>query len=328
MAEAVRSSTPAPASAPAALRVRVHAALIAVQVAFASLAVVGKVVVRTLEPGSLALLRLAGAAIVIGPLALRQGAPRLRIPRRDLLAIVGCAALGIFGNQVLFLYGLRLTSAVNATVLIATVPVFTVAFAILARREPARPATIAGVAIALAGVLFLLADEAISIGGPGVLGDLLVLANSLAYAVYLVLVRDLVARHGSLPVVAIGFGVGAILALPIGAPALVAQAGDIGLELWLMVLYLVLVATVFTYLANAWALRYAPSSLVAIYIYLQPTMAALLAWLVLGETPTARVLVAVLAVFAGIRLVAQVPSRAATPARAGVSTAADARRYV
>jgi drug/metabolite transporter (DMT)-like permease len=287
-----------------------------VQVAFASLSVAGKVVTRTLEPSALALIRLAGAGLVLGVLLARRGIAQ-PIPRRDLLGIAGCATLGIYLNQVLFLYGLRLTSPVNATVLIATIPVFAVLAAMLLRIEPPRAQTLGGVAIALAGVLFLIGGD-LELGGDTVVGDLLVVANSVVYALYLVLIRTYVARHGSITVVAIGFAVATLLALPYGAPVLIAQAPAIEARIWWLALYVVLVPTVFTYLANAWALRFASSSVVAIYIYVQPPVAVLLTWLFLGELPSPRVYVTIAAVFAGIWLV--------TRPAAGASEAGAARQ--
>ncbi len=230
------------------------------------------------------------------------------MPFVDWLKIAGCACLGIFGNQVLFLYGLHLTGAVNATVLVSTIPVFTVLIAILLRREPARPSALAGVSIACAGILWLVGAAAFEVGGPGVFGDVLIVINSLCYALYLVLVRSLVARYGSVRVVAIGFVVGSLLALPIGVPSFVAQAPTVGADVWLLTLYVVLVATVFTYLANAWALRFVNASTVAVYIYVQPVVAALLAWIFLDEIASPRLLVTAVAVFVGVWLVSR-PSR-------------------
>lgn len=292
-----------------------HGTLLAVQLAFASLAVAGKVVFRALEPGALALIRLGATALVFAVMAARGGGVR-GIPARDVLKIAGCAALGIFGNQVMFLYGLRETSTVNAVLLVATIPVFTVLAAIVLRREEPRARTVGGVALAFTGVAWLVAGD-LELGPETVLGDLLVVGNSIAYALYLVLVRDLVARHGSLPVVTIGFAFGALLAVPIGAPALIAQAPAIEPRIWLVVLYVVLVPTVFTYLANAWALRFAPSSIVAVYIYAQPPVAAALAWALLDEVPSPRIAVTAVAVFAGIwlstRPVASEPSAGKEP---------------
>jgi drug/metabolite transporter (DMT)-like permease len=287
--------------------------LLAVQVAFASLSVVGKVVLRSLEPGAIALVRLAGAALVFAAIAAARAERGgwTRIPSRDVLAIAGCACLGIFGNQVLFLYGLRLTSPVNATVLIAAIPVFTVLIAILLGREKARAKVLGGIAIASAGVVWLVGAEAIALGAEGAIGDLLVLANSLVYALYLVLVRDLALKHGSLPVVTIGFAVGAALALPIGVPALAEQGPALDASTWALLAYAVLVPTVFTYLASAWALEHAPSSTVATYVFAQPPVAAVLAWIVLGEVPSARLAVAAVLVFAGIWLVTRPAPREA-----------------
>lgn len=301
-------AVPAPPSATertngrGAHRVLVHAALLAVQIAFASLSVVGKVVLRSVEPSALALLRVGGAAAVFWLVLARAGAdPRRPMPARDVLAIAGCAALGIFGNQVLFLYGLRATTATNATVLVATIPVFTVLVAIVLGRERARARTIGAVGLAFGGVLWLVGGD-VALGGETALGDVLVVANALAYAFYLVLVRELVRRYGSLRVVAVGFAAATLYALPFGGPVLAAQAPSISRQIWALVGYVVLVATVFTYLANAWALRHASATTVAIYIYVQPTVAALLAWVVLGDVPSPRLAITALAVFAGIWL--------------------------
>ena len=74
-----------------------------------------------------------------------------------------------------------------------------------------------------------------------------------------------------------------------------------------------------TYLLNAWALRHASSSTVAIFIYLQPIVGVGLAVSVLGEPLGARALVGTAAVFAGIALVTFRPRAAASPPVEGAS---------
>lgn len=303
-----------PAAAPP--MARVHAALLGVQVAFATLSVAGRIIVRELDPMALTLVRLAGAATVFVALdrARRGGTEGLApMTARDRLAIAGCAALGIFGNQALFLTGLRYTTATHATLLVATIPVFTalVSSALHILRpssglgEPPRASVLVGIAVALGGVAYLVLPDALSdeAGGDAWLGDALVTTNSFVYAIYLVLIRRYAARHGSLPVVAWGFVCGACMALPLGGPAQVEDAADLGASTWWLVAYVVLVTTVFTYLANAWALRYAPSAVVATYIFVQPVVAALLAWAVLSEEPSARLAGAATLVGVGVALV-------------------------
>jgi drug/metabolite transporter (DMT)-like permease len=157
------------------------------------------------------------------------------------------------------------------------------------------------------GIVYLVGLDAIDLGGAHLAGDLLVTANSIAYAFYLVLVRDYVAKHGGLPVVTWGFACAALYALPFGVPALAASAASVPAATWLWTLYVIAIPTVFTYLANAWALRFATSSTVAIWIFIQPTFAALLAWRYLGETPSARLFVAAILVIAGITIVTRAP---------------------
>jgi drug/metabolite transporter (DMT)-like permease len=304
---------------------RVHAALLGVQIAFATLSVAGRVLVRELDPMALALLRLGGAALVFVALDLarRRSGPVTPMIAQDRLAIAGCAALGIFGNQALFLTGLRYTTATHATLLVATIPVFTALVGVALHRaaprwglgEPARAQVLVGIAVALGGVAYLVLPDALAgASGTAWLGDALVTANSLVYAIYLVLVRRYAARYGSIAVVAWGFTCGAAMALPLGGPALLEDAPSLGAASWALVVYVVLVATVFTYLANAWALRFAPSALVATYIFVQPIVASVLAWIFLDEVPSMRLGGAALLVAAGVVLVIRTPARATVTA--------------
>lgn len=300
---------------------RVHLALFGVQLAFASLSVAGRILVRDLDPLALALVRLAGAGVVLVALDRAQPSRAAPMTYRDRLAIAGCAAMGIFGNQALFLTGLRYTTATHATLLVATIPIFTALVAIVAHAlapragigEAPRGGVLGGIGIAIVGVVTLVLPDALAAssraGELAWLGDLLVTANSLLYATYLVLIRRYATRHGSLPVVAWGFTCGALFCLPLGGPALLRDGPRLSASSWALVLYVVLVATVFTYLANAWALRFARPSLVATYIFVQPIVAACLAWWILGEEPSARLGVAGVLVALGVGLVVHTQER-------------------
>ena len=289
----------------------VHGALVLVQVAFASLAVFGKIAMRTVPPHGLALARIGGTALVLVTLELvRTGLPR--IPRGDLLRLALYSVIGVAGNQILFLSGLSRTTAINAVVLTSTIPVFTVAAGIVLGRERPRPALLAGIVVSLAGVLWLVGVDGFHVGIDTVVGDVMITVNCAGYAVYLVLVRDVIARHGATRVVTVAFAMGTVLALPFGGGALAGALAELDLTTALLVVYIVLVPTTFTYLANAWALRFARASVVAIYIYVQPVVAGVLAVWLLDEEPSARALVAGVAVFAGIALVTE-PWRRAAP---------------
>jgi drug/metabolite transporter (DMT)-like permease len=86
-----------------------------------------------------------------------------------------------------------------------------------------------------------------------------------------------------------------------------AQAGvqSVTWEIWLVLVYTVLVQTVGAYYLNAWALERVPPSTVAVYIYLQPLIAFAFAPLLLGagERPGLRHAVATALIFAGVGVV-------------------------
>jgi drug/metabolite transporter (DMT)-like permease len=244
---------------------------------------------------AIVLLRVGGAAAFFLPLAARAG---WRVPRADLPRIVLCALLGVVANQLLFVNGLARTTAVNATVLGSMIPVFTAVTAMLVGREKPRARRLVGIGVAFSGTLLLVRGESFSFSDANTIGDLLIVANSLAYACFLVLARTLASRVPPLSLVALLFG----FALPFVAP--------FGLWAWssftptatdaVLLAGIVLFATIGAYGLNQFALQRADASLVAVYIYLQPVIATTGAVLFLGERPGVRVLIAGVLILLGL----------------------------
>ncbi|MSP61264.1 MAG: DMT family transporter [Myxococcales bacterium] len=281
---------------------RVYLALLAVQILFASLGVAAKIALRQVPPPALVVIRLCfGAAVFLGLWAARG---RERVARADLARIALYAVFGLIANQLLFIEGLSRTTATNAVVIGASIPVFTVGVAVVLGRERVTVWKLAGLAVALAGALAITGAARFEAGGGRMmLGNLLVLANSLSYAIYLVLTRSVLTRYRALTVIAFTFLFGALGSLPFGAAPLARSAAALSPRTWAAIAYIVVFPTVGTYLLNAWALARAPSSLVSIFIYLQPLVGVLLAALVLDERPQVMTAVAGAAIFAGIALV-------------------------
>jgi drug/metabolite transporter (DMT)-like permease len=206
--------------------------------------------------------------------------------REDLPLLVGCALLGVAANQLLFINGLARTGAINANILGTVVPVFTASVAMLLGRERFRTSRAVGIAIALAGALVIFGIGRLSFDRQHLGGNGLILANSLCYATYLVLVRDLSPRAPPMTLVALLFAISVPAVLPFGVPAWIRFAPhvrwrDIGL-----LVYLVAVPTVGAYSLLQAALAEAESSLAAVYIYLQPIVATLGAVWLLNERLT------------------------------------------
>lgn len=278
----------------------VVAALITVQLGFATLPVAAKLVLAELSPYGFGLIRLVAAGLFFTALAAIRG--KLSVPFRDVWRIALVGLLGTAFNQLLYLNGLERSNATHAAVLVTLIPVFAFIIAIASRKERAVPLGLLGVGIAFAGVLSLTGVEDVSIGVDTIVGDGLMVANAFSYALYLVLSKPYVERYGAIPVVAISFVAASIFAAPFGVSELGAVA-SMSSEAFGALIYVVLVPTLLTYLLNAWALARASASKVAIYIYLQPLLGVLLAHWILHEVLGARALVSSLVVIFGIFLV-------------------------
>jgi drug/metabolite transporter (DMT)-like permease len=282
----------------------VHGALVLVQVLFASLAIVGRLVLPVVPPGLLVTFRIVGAALALLAFnALRRG-PWIRDP--GVLGRIALAGLlGVTANQSLFLFGLRHSTAVNATVLVTTVPVFTVLGSLALGLERPSGLKLAGIGLAALGAVVLVGPERLSLASGVAFGNLLILLGMVAYAAYFLLAKPLVGRFDPITVSTYVMAFAGLGALPLGIPAVFgAELGAISGATWKLVGYIVVGPTIAAYFLNLWALQRVSSHAVASFIYLQPLFAALAAPIFLpGEPLTPRTIGAGLAIFAGLGLV-------------------------
>lgn len=287
-----------------------HAALLIVQLAFASQAVEGKLAMTArdaggggVDPWALALTRMVGGALFFQGFSSVVGW-RTPTTGTDKAKLFGLSLLGIVLNQTLFLVGLRTTTSVSAALISVLIPVFTAALAVAFRVERSSARLWVGLAISVAGVLHLTGVRAVDRGA------VLVVVNSLCYSLYLVLARNLVRRLGAFTVVTWAFTFGALAFAPFALPSLVRDAPEWTGRSWALVLWVLAMPTIVAYVANAWALGRATPSLVTVYIFLQPPLAALLAWAQLGQPVSRTVLFAGALIVVGVSIVA---SRRAEP---------------
>jgi drug/metabolite transporter (DMT)-like permease len=272
------------AAQPAQIPASIHLGLVAVQVMFASLGVAAKLALRQLPPFGLICARVLLATLIL--VIARELMGREKVERRDLPELAAYAFFGVTANMLIFIAGLSRTTATNAVVIAAVMPVFTVGVAVALRKEAATPGKLLGLSVACIGALVIVGAGRFTGGGGHVVGNLLVTLNSLSFSIYLVISRRLLAKYQPMTVVTWVFLFGTLGILPFGLVPLAQAAPSLSWSTWACVAFIALFPTVGTYFLNMFALRRAPSSLVAIYIYLQPIVGALMAAKALGERPS------------------------------------------
>lgn len=280
----------------------VHLALIAVQFLFASLTVAAKFVLPSITPAGIVFYRISGAALAFVLLQRTLVGERVR-DRRDLAAMAGLAMLGVVLNQLLFLEGVKRTTAINTNIMVTTIPAFTLALALALGRERATWTKLGGIGLAALGAVYLIGPDRIRLDPTTAFGNALIAINTCSYAGYLVLSKRLLERYHPVTVVTHVFLFGAVLILPVGLVALKdVDLSRIPGRALLALGYIVLFSSVLAYYLSIWALQKTASSLVAMYVYLQPVITAAGAPLILGERVTPRAGLAAAVIFGGLAL--------------------------
>ena len=285
----------------------VHAALFAVSLLFGTNTVVAKVALREITPIDLVVFRIAvTAAVLFGVSRLLRGdAPRpAPLARADLGRLLLYSLLGASINQLCFLAGLARSTATNASLMVVAVPVLTLAFALALRRERASVTGLLGIALGLAGALLLVVPRGgLEIARRAAVGNALLLLSGASYALYLVLTRSILARLDAMRVVSRTFLLAALTVLPLGLPSLSAlHPSEVSGTGWASVAYVVIGGTAVPYLLNNWALARVRSSIVAVYVLLQPVVAASLGRIFLNEQFGPHTALAAALVVAGVLL--------------------------
>ena len=280
-----------------------HLALVAVQILFGTWPIFGKIVLRSMSSSSLVACRLTGAALAFALLQ-RKITPLLKMPVKDIALLTLCGMLGVVGNQFLFVKGLSLTTVINATLLSTTIPVFALFVSILFRYDELSLRRLLGILLAAGGVVYLINPVRADLSAQTTAGNLLIVTNSVLYATYIVISKDLFERYGALNVITWIFLVSSLVTIPVGIYSLQNEnLGAISTGVWLAVAYIIIFPTVAAYYLNAWALIKVPPSTVAIYIYLQPLIAFGFAPLFLGESWNSRTIISAALIFAGVAIV-------------------------
>jgi len=263
----------------------------------------GKFPLLAFPPNALVGFRVGGAALAFYVLQRFRGSLALD-NRRDYWKFALFAFFGVTLNQLLFFKGLSLTTAVNTSLLAVTIPIFTILISALLGYDFLSWRKIAGIILAAFGVIYLINPARASFGSETTQGDILIILNSLCYAGYVAVSKNLISHYGALKSIAWLFLFASLINIPMGLFALqTVNLSEVSLESWLFVAGLVVFPTIMAYFWNAWALSRVEPSVVAVYIYLQPLMGFLAAIFFLGEHFSLRLLISAILVFAGVFLV-------------------------
>jgi drug/metabolite transporter (DMT)-like permease len=260
---------------------------------------------------SITFYRMAGAAALFWFASLF--ARRQRIPLRDMGAIFVASLFCILLNQMPFIVGVSLTSPIDASVITTIGPMITMVLAALFLGEPITWLKAGGVAVGMSGALMLIlgGGAATGRGGASVEGDLLCIASSLSFAIYLTAFKRLFTTYGPVTLMKWMFLFSALLSWPVCCRDVAGvDYAALGWEAWATLAFIVCGATFLTFFLLPIGQRYLRPTVLSMYNYLQPAVAAMVAVAAGMDTFGLSKGMATVLVFAGVWLVTQSRSKA------------------
>jgi drug/metabolite transporter (DMT)-like permease len=246
---------------------------------------VAKLLAESLPIALIAGLRCALAVALLWPLA-RAMEGRVAVPRRVLWNLALQAAFGTVIYNAGLLAGLRLTTALEAGLILATLPAVVAVGGALWLRERLPARQWAAVALAAFGMAALTLARVAGDGQGSLLGNLLVFGGVCGEAMYVLLAKRIA---GQVPVVTATLWMQVFslaMLLPFCLPVIAGVAALAEPEVSALLVFHALTASVLCLLLWYAGLKRAPAGIAGVFTAFLPASAALVAILVLGEPAT------------------------------------------
>jgi len=236
-----------------------------------------------------------------------------KINNSDLPRFALCGLFGVAINQLFFFEGLNLTTPINAAIIMTTNPILVIVISALLIREKISLMKIIGIIFGFIGACNLILNSGdFSFNNNFLIGNFLVFINATSYALYLVLVKNLMKKYNPITVMFYVFFFGLIFVFPFGYEnVMLIDLQIFTTEIYLKVLFVIIFTTFIAYLFNGFALKSLTPATVSVYIYLQPLLASLIALFLNVDTLDMQKIISALFIFTAVFLVS-VPKKVKT----------------
>jgi len=274
-----------------------------------------KVAYRSFQPIAFNACRFIIASIMMAAL-MRFRRPAKGFEQKDLRQIF---TLGFLANtiyQFLFVLGVERTTAGNAGLMLALVPIFAFLIGVFRHRESFGRRVIIGIFLSFIGVASILGfgTAGLSVNGTW-RGDLILIGAAFLWGWYTAGSLPLLMKYGWLAITGWMMIAGAAVLVPVSVPSMLQQDWSaIEPSAWIALAYSSLFSIVYSYCVWAYALVTIGATHTSMFSNVTPIIALFGGWLLLGEHPTPAQIIGVALVLTGLFLVrSRNPATGQTP---------------
>ncbi len=229
--------------------------------------------------------------------------PSLKVAKKDIPLMFLSGFIGITLHIPLLYIGLTLTGAINAAIIASSIPILTLFFSSVFLKEKISGKFLIGGLIGLFGVVFIVLEPIFEQGFSGnFIGNLLLLCSAVTFIIYEIISKKLnKKRYHSTTITTYSYLIGFISFLPfylmdiskngfyfLNTPALI----GIG--------FILFFASLTAIPLWQWGISKLEVSRIGFFLYLDPVVAFIVAFFLLGEVISSHMLIGALFIFAGL----------------------------
>lgn len=288
---------------------RGHLFALTANILWGLMAPIGKSALAEFSPLSVTTFRMVGAAGCFWLLSLF--CKREQVDHRDMLKIFFASLFALVFNQGVYIFGLSLTSPIDASIVTTTLPIVTMIVAAIYLKEPVTNKKVLGIFVGAMGALILIMSSQNAGNGNGsIIGDLLCLIAQISFSIYLTVFKGLSQKYSPITLNKWMFVYASMCYIPFSYHDVTAiQWGNISMNALLQVGYVVIGGSFIAYICIMTAQRLMRPTVVSMYNYMQPIVASTAAIILgLGSFNLEKG-IAIALVFLGVYIVTQSKSR-------------------
>lgn len=254
---------------------------------------------ESISPLSLAFFRFLFATIIVFPFAYKH----LYVHKED---IVDFLLIGIFGatlNIGLFFLSLQYIPSINAPLIGSSAPLVVLIVYLFVFHEKPKVKAVIGAIVGLIGVLIIIIQPILQDGfNASILGNVLLIASLLCGLIHLIVSKKVVSKYPAITITFYSFLIPIFTFFPFFlSEATINGTGYLtNTQAIIGILYGAIFASYFAHYLYYWAMKFLQAGEIALFAYVPPVVAVIVAFPLLGETLSPTYLVGAFFVFIGL----------------------------
>ncbi|GIW64609.1 MAG: membrane protein [Patescibacteria group bacterium] len=279
-------------------------ALIITNIIWGGASPIFKFALENIPPFTLAFIRFFFAGLIFLPIALKNF-QKINFKRWIEIFLVGF--FGIFINITFFFLGLKKTESINVPIIASSGPVFLYIFSILFLKEKPKLKVFAGMIISLIGVLTIVLYPLFFDGKKILFGEIegnfFIVLATLGTVIQTLIGKDLLKKVNPYFVSAFSFLLSSLLFLIFVPSELSSWSfSQLTINGWVGIIYGVFFSSAIAYFLYYYGISKLEGQEVGIFTYIDPVVAVIIAYPLLGELPNFWYILGSIFVFGGIYL--------------------------